>query len=56
MTEFKWKVRCYYANRPNVLALETVHQSDESKDIEVKAAESNPLFGKIVVIRLSRSS
>jgi len=57
MNDWIWKVRCYYkenARHPNVLAIETVHKSNHSKDMEVAAAESRSNIGKIEVIPISR--
>ncbi len=46
MTRWKWRVRCIYNNTaqwpkvPGELAIETVHASDASKDLEVEVSEA----------------
>jgi len=53
-------VRCYYAGDvrapkvPGGLAIETVHATDSSKDMEVQAGRARPDIGEIDVIPLSR--
>jgi hypothetical protein len=52
-----WRVSCYYADtvkwpkRPGELAIQTVHASDVSKDVEVAAAESREDIGEVIVDR-----
>jgi len=55
---WRWVVSCYYGEaakpprQPGDLAIETVHKTDVSKDIEVAAAQSRPEIGRIVVAPL----
>lgn len=52
MSKWIWKVRCFYKN--GSLAIETVHQSDHSKDMEIFAAKSRNDIGRIEVIPINR--
>lgn len=58
---WSWMVRCYYAadvrppKRPGELAIETVHATDSSKDMEVQAGRARADIGEIDVIPLSRA-
>ena len=57
-----WRVRCYYADdvkapkEPRGLAIETVHGSDASKDMEVRAAQSRKDIGLVAVEFIGRAS
>lgn len=58
---WKWRVTCYYGpeakrpKRPGAVAIETVHKSDHSKDMEVAAGEARDDIGSVVVTRVARS-
>ncbi len=58
MTKWKWQVTCYYNDtvkppkRPNELAIQTVHASDSSKDMEVEVANKREDIGSVVVVEL----
>lgn len=60
MSDWIWKVRCYYnesvkrPKQPGALAIETIHKSDHSKNMEVAAAEARSDLGKIEVVPISR--
>lgn len=55
---FKWKVSCYYGSvkLPKIegeLAIETLHKTSASKDIEVQTARNRDDIGSIVVSRVN---
>jgi hypothetical protein len=55
---WRWKLRFYYGSYaqwpkvPGTLAIETVHATDSSKDIEIEAGCSRKEIGRIDVIQL----
>lgn len=56
---WKWMCRFYYGDLakaprvPGELAIETVHETDSSKDMEVSVGEKREDIGKIEIVRLS---
>lgn len=54
MTEYKWKVQCYYKDRPGVLAFEALIATDFQKEMEVAAANKNEKIGKVVVTEIGK--
>ena len=62
MSEWKWTVRCYYANDvkppkvPGDLAIETRHKTDASKEMEVRAGESRSDIGRVDAFRIAGSN
>jgi hypothetical protein len=57
---YRWVVTCYYTDdveppkRPGGLAIETVHATESSRDVEVLAAQSRPDIGVVDVADLTR--
>lgn len=65
--KWRWEVTCYYTRDPAILqlstpgqrgaepgqqAIQTVHQTAVSRDIEVSAAQNRPEIGRIIVVDL----